>query len=252
MSITESMREDWDARARENAFHYIASWRGDWDEASFFASGAEDYQKLVAPFLTQLGVEPRTLAMLEVGCGAGRMTRAFAAHFQSVIAFDVSPEMQKQARIHLREFPQVRFITGDGATLAGVESESVDFVFSYLVLQHLPKEALALGFVREMMRVLKPGGALLFQFNSAERPTMNWKGRAAWGFVDGLWAAGLKRASQFAASLLHLDPQIAGKSWRGARVDSRKVAAVMAEAGAGAVAFEGEATPMTWCRARKT
>jgi hypothetical protein len=102
-----------------------------------------------------------------------------------------------------------------------------------------------------MMRVLKPGGALLFQFNSTQRPSMNWNGRAAWGLVDALWAAGLKRASQSAASLLHLDPKIAGKSWRGARVHSRKVAAVMAEAGATAVAFEGDATPMTWCRARR-
>jgi len=31
------MRRDWDARARKNAFHYIASWRKEWDSESFIA-----------------------------------------------------------------------------------------------------------------------------------------------------------------------------------------------------------------------
>ena len=33
--MAEVMRRDWDERARKDAYFYIASWRKDWDEASF-------------------------------------------------------------------------------------------------------------------------------------------------------------------------------------------------------------------------
>ena len=68
------MRRDWDARARRNAFVYIASWRKDWEETSFFESGEQDYQRLVEPILKQLQFDPASKSMAELGCGAGRMT----------------------------------------------------------------------------------------------------------------------------------------------------------------------------------
>jgi len=38
VDTTEFMRQDWDERARKDAFYYIASWRKDWTEESFFQS----------------------------------------------------------------------------------------------------------------------------------------------------------------------------------------------------------------------
>ena len=40
IGTTDTMRRDWDERARKNAFHYIASWRKEWDLAAFLASAA--------------------------------------------------------------------------------------------------------------------------------------------------------------------------------------------------------------------
>ncbi len=247
MSFANSMRQDWDERARKDAFHYIASWRDDWDAESFFASGEQDYRQLVEPVLRAMNLEPKGKAMLEVGSGAGRMTRSFARRFGSVCAFDVSPEMQKRGQRYLERFSNVRWVLGDGATLSGVESESFDFIFSYLVLQHLPTEALVLGFVREMLRVVRPGGVFLFQFNSAIRPTMNWKGRLMWGVVDTLWLLGIRRASQSVASLFRLDAEMAGRSWRGASVAPSKVVEAARVGGGSRLQLKGEETPMTWC-----
>ena len=252
MSFADSMRRDWDERARKDAFHYIASWRDDWDVESFFASGEQDYRQFVEPVLQQMGFEPKGKAVLEVGCGAGRMTRSFARRFESVCAFDVSPEMQKQAQGHLQDFPNVSWALGDGTTLSPVESQSVDFVFSYLVLQHLPTELLVVGFVREMLRVLRPSGTFLFQFNSATRPTMNWRGRLMWGAVDAFWALGMRRASQSVASLFRLDAEIAGRSWRGASVEPSKVVEAVRAAGGSLARLEGEETSMTWCWGTRT
>lgn len=252
MSLADSMRQDWDERARKDAFHYIASWRDDWDAESFFASGEQDYCRLVEPVLSQMGFEPTGKAMLEVGCGAGRMTQSFARRFGSVCAFDVSPEMQKQAQLHLRNLSNVRWVLGDGATLSPLDSESLDFVFSYLVLQHLPTERLVRHFVGEMLRVLRPGGAFLFQFNSATRPTMNWKGRLTWGIVDALWTLGMRRASHSAAAMFHLDWEMAGRSWRGASVEPSKVVEAIGAAGGSLAQLQGEETPMTWCWGTRT
>src|SRR6266567_7271873 len=131
-----SMRRDWDERARKNAFLYIASWRDNWNEESFFASGEADYRGLVEPVVARLGFTPGETAMAELGCGAGRMTRAFARRFPSVTAIDISEEMQSRAKDHLAEFTSIRWVLSDGITLAGVETSSIQFVFSYLVLQH--------------------------------------------------------------------------------------------------------------------
>ena len=83
MKALDSMRRDWNERARHNAFLYIASWRRDWTEESFFASGEADVQRLVNPILARLALNPANCSMAELGCGAGRMTRAFARQFQS-------------------------------------------------------------------------------------------------------------------------------------------------------------------------
>jgi ubiquinone/menaquinone biosynthesis C-methylase UbiE len=249
MSQLDSMRQDWDDRARKDAFHFIASWRSDWDEASFFASGEEDYARLVRPALERLSFDPAGKSMLELGCGAGRMTRCFATHFSSVCAFDVSAEMQKRGREYLSGFSNIRWVLGDGASVSGVDSSSVDFVFSYLVLQHMPAEPLAFALVAEMMRVLRPGGAFLFQFNGEMRSSMNWKGRVAWGCVDLLWSSGLRSASRAAARALGGE-ELAGKSWRGVSLTPVKIEAVVRAAGGSILQVSGGGTPMTWCSGR--
>ena len=38
--VVEQMRRDWDARARENSRHYVATLRENWDDDAFFRSGA--------------------------------------------------------------------------------------------------------------------------------------------------------------------------------------------------------------------
>lgn len=241
------MRRDWDERARKNAFHYIASWRREWDRESFLASGEEDFQRLVAPALARCGLPAAGGAMLELGCGAGRMTHSFAKRFVRVYAFDLSPEMLQRAREIRRDPSNILWLLSNGANLACVATDSLNFAFCYLVLQHLPEEELAFRYIREMLRVLRPGGAFLFQFNSGFAPTMNWRGRMAWGMVDALWSLRLRPASRAAARMFGFDPCAAGKSWRGAVIDAGRVTNIVRAAGGEVLEIAGESTPMTWC-----
>ena len=74
------MREDWDARARENAFHYIASAKEEWRVEEFFGGGEKSAQGAIFDDLETIrqGREPGQMRVLEIGCDTGRMTRALA------------------------------------------------------------------------------------------------------------------------------------------------------------------------------
>jgi SAM-dependent methyltransferase len=246
-----AMRRDWDERARKDAFHYVATWRKDWTVEDFQKSGEQEYLNLVQPVLNQFQFVAEGASMLEVGCGAGRMTGSFARRFRTVHALDISAEMQNLAKQGLAGFENICWVLGDGTNLSLIPSNSVDFVFSYLVLQHLPTEDLAMTYVREMLRVLNRRGVFLFQFNSQRLPTMNWKGRLAWGAVDVLWSLNVKGLSQTAARWMGFDPAAAGKSWRGASLPAARVAQTIRAAGASAVQITGGDTPMAWCWGRK-
>jgi len=252
MNLTESMRQDWDERARKDAFHYIASWRKDWTEKSFFQSGEEDYQQLVAPVLKRLQWDPRGMVMLELGCGAGRMTRSFARRCSRVYACDISAEMLKHAKALLPGASNIEWVLGNGIDLSSIGYEMMDFAFSYIVLQHMPAPEFTLRYIREILRTLKPDGIFLFQFNSLRTPAMNWKGRVAWGIVDLPWSLGLRGASRSVASLMGLSPDIAGKSWRGVSLDVASVRSAVQSGGGVVHEVRGEATAMTWCAGIKS
>jgi len=245
------MRRDWDERARRDAFLYIASWRKDWDEASFFDSGEQDYLRLVHPILQKLQFDPSSSTMAELGCGAGRMTRSFAQHFQSVFAVDISAEMQSRAKEYLRSFSNIRWVLSNGETLPGIESASVDVVFSYLVLQHMPTKEVVFSSIREMIRILRPGGAFLFQFNGSRQPTMNWKGRAISGILDGIASLGLHSTSRLIASIFGIDPEMVGKTWRGAALTSAEITDAVRSGQGSPEEFLDADTPLAWCYGRK-
>jgi SAM-dependent methyltransferase len=242
---------DWDERARSNALHYIRSDRRDWDLGSFFKSGEEDYQQLVVPRLSVLGLEPQGKTMLEVGCGVGRVTRSFAGRFASVYALDVSEEMLRRGRDLHADYDNIVWLHGDGTRFPQLADDSLDFVFSYLTLQHMPSTSVALGCVREILRVLKPGGAYCFQFNSNPNPTMNWKGRSIWGIIDRLrdpvFGLHVEYASRALASLLRLDPLAAGRTWHGAVLLPHEVLQAIWESGGVVRQVTGWASPLTWC-----
>ncbi len=247
MSLTEKMRRDWDDRARRDAFHYIASWQKDWDLDAFLASGVQDYAALVAPVLERCGISASGDVMVELGCGAGRMTPNFASRYRRVIALDLSAEMLQRARQIHSENQNILWLRVGGDNLAFLADHSADFMFSYLVLQHLPSEDLVFSYVQEMLRVLRPGGAFLFQFNGSKKPTMNLRGRVAWGIVDAFWSMNLSALSRATASLLGLDPSAAGKSWRGAAIEAKRIASFVQSAGGEVREMPGEDTSMAWC-----
>jgi len=181
---TERMREFWDERAREDAFYFVDNrqrYRSP-DLESFWESAAA-----VEYMLDGLGVKLQGAdSVLEIGCGVGRVTRWLAARTGHVVALDVSHEMLTRARLHNPELGNVRWVLGDGVSLATIPDESVDACVSVVVFQHLPDASITLGYVREIGRALRPQGWAALQISNdpeIHRPStpLRWRLNALLG-----------------------------------------------------------------------
>jgi SAM-dependent methyltransferase len=93
--------------------------------------------------------------LLEVGCGMGTDLLQFARGGAKVTGVDLTPRSIEISRQHLAVYEQGGdFAISDGESLPFAD-ESFDVVYSNGVLHHTPDTA---GAVREVHRVLRPGG----------------------------------------------------------------------------------------------
>lgn len=174
-SSVAKMRAQWQAFARADAMHYVATNRKSWSKQDFYASG----RGLVRDVLEWAGPSLGRDRMLEIGCGAGRMLVHFVDQFERVDGADISPVMIETARANIPH--PVQFHTVPGAGLDGLPSAAFDFVFSFQVFQHIPDELAVLEYVRDTNRVLRPGGMALLQFDTRPNP---WHRRLALALPD--------------------------------------------------------------------
>jgi ArsR family transcriptional regulator len=93
---------------------------------------------------------------LDLGCGTGQLARMLAARLARLICVDQSPNMLERARQAV-DLPGVEFRIGALEHLPLRDGE-VDTVVASMILHHMPEPVLGL---REIRRVLKPGGQLL-------------------------------------------------------------------------------------------
>jgi SAM-dependent methyltransferase len=182
------MRDFWDARAREDPYYYVDNRLvyGEPDLEAFWRGGEEVLDGVHA----RLGVEVAPDDhVVEIGCGVGRLTRALAGRASSVRALDVSAQMLAEARAQNPSLTNVEWILGDGISLAPIADASADVVHSYVVLQHIPNPEVTLAYVREIGRVLRPGGWAALQVSNdprVHRPgSLRQRARAALGRLAG-------------------------------------------------------------------
>ena len=181
------MRREWDRRAQENARHYVATGKAEWSDGEFFATGEQELQEQILNDLGNIcqGRDPKSMKILEIGCGAGRVTRPLAQFFGEVYAVDISAEMVKQARQAVGDLPNVHVLRNNGRDLSAVRGTwwerlgmggklQFDFAFSCLVFQHIASRAVIESYVSEVYRLLKPGALFKFQVQGNTRTQPNF------------------------------------------------------------------------------
>lgn len=174
------MRDDWDQRARENARYYVNTATMEWTDEEFFASGERTVaDEILTDLVNICQSKPRKeMRVLEIGCGAGRVTRALANLFGEVHAVDVSGEMIRQAKLALQDRPNAFVYQNTGKDLEVIPARDLDFAFSSIVFQHIPSREIIENYVREVHRLLRPGA--LFKFQVQGDSTLETKPDDTW------------------------------------------------------------------------
>jgi SAM-dependent methyltransferase len=178
----QKMQREWDERARENARHYVDTARRDWTDADFFKSGEGTVSEEILTDMINIcqGKDPKRMRVLEIGCGAGRVTRALAQVFGEVYGVDISGEMVRQARAALADLPQVHIFQNSGKDLEVLGNIRFDFAFSSIVFQHIPSREVIESYVHAVHRRLRPGRLFKFQLQGGEAldnpPDDTWLG----------------------------------------------------------------------------
>jgi SAM-dependent methyltransferase len=160
----ERHKEDWERLAEVDAMWAVLTapeQRGGWDAETFFATGDAEIDHV----LSVVGALARPLECgraLDFGCGVGRLTRALGARFQQAVGVDISERMIAQAKRLNEGFPACEFRVNAASDLGQFETDSFDFVYSSIVLQHLPSRREIRTYVTEFLRVARPDGLVVF------------------------------------------------------------------------------------------
>jgi SAM-dependent methyltransferase len=158
----------WDRQAHADPMWAIltdpAKVGGRWDVDEFFATGIHE----VRTFMDRAaawGAPASRRSALDFGCGIGRLSQALAGHFDQVYGVDISPKMIELAREHNRKGARCEYVWNPAGDLGRFADGSIDMIYSWITLQHMrPRHARR--YMWEFLRVVAPGGLLLFQYPS--------------------------------------------------------------------------------------
>lgn len=186
MNVIEQMRADWNRRAREDANYYVAF--ATMNDEEFLATGARAVGGFEAEFhrLPPAAVGDRRA--LEIGCGPGRLMIPMSRHFGEIHGVDISDEMVALAKQKLAGTPNAHAHVNSGCDLSLFDDGYFDFVYSWIVLQHIPSKEVVLSYLREAQRVLKPGGILACQLRGVKPIDSELK--PGWETWTGCWFSG--------------------------------------------------------------
>ena len=163
LELLEQMREDWNRRAREDANYYVAFGREKQSDEEFLATANEIVAGFESEFFRLPSTPKEGRRALEIGCGPGRLMIPMSKHFGEIHGVDISDEMAALARQKLARIVHAHVHINSGADLSMFDDCYFDFVYSFVVFQHIPDKDVVLNYIREAQRVLKPGGILACQ-----------------------------------------------------------------------------------------
>jgi len=112
---------------------------------------------------TETGFEDKV--GLDFGCGCGRNVQNLWKRFKRMDGCDISSGNINFSTQNNRAIGNTKskFYVTDGTNLQPVPRNEYDFVMSTIVLQHIPIYDIRYGILKDILRVMKPGGLLSFQ-----------------------------------------------------------------------------------------
>jgi ubiquinone/menaquinone biosynthesis C-methylase UbiE len=138
-----------------------------WSAEDFFLSGETEINRVLRD-AEGFGFTCARRTALDFGCGVGRLTQALCGHFERCYGIDIAPTMISEAKKFNRHSDRCTYLQNDRSDLALFQDNSFDFIYTNIVLQHMRPEY-SKAYLKEFLRVLSPGGLLVFQLPSRMR-----------------------------------------------------------------------------------
>jgi SAM-dependent methyltransferase len=164
----EDVREAWESLAQRDPLWAILSAPekkgNEWDRAEFFQTGVAQIDQLMQT-LRHHEISFDSDTVLDFGCGVGRLSQALLPHFTAVSGVDVAPTMISLAKELNKDPERCHYFLNQQEGLKLFRDEQFCFIYSIIVLQHLPP-GLAYKYLAEFVRILRPNGLLVFQLPS--------------------------------------------------------------------------------------
>jgi ubiquinone/menaquinone biosynthesis C-methylase UbiE len=161
----KELKKNWDEFARKDPLWSILpipDKKGNrWDIKELFETGKAEIKTVMA-CLRELNIRIERGKALDFGCGVGRLSQALCEHFDACIGIDISKEMIRLALQYNKYGKRCRYIVNERPDLKILADNDFDFIYSNIVFQHMPPE-LALGYIGEFIRVVRPRGVVVFQ-----------------------------------------------------------------------------------------
>lgn len=154
---------------RQESWGAVADEYGD----SFVHAPDSYHVKVLLPNVLRALAPAKGMRVLEIGCGDGFFTHAFAECGAQVTGVDIAPEMIERAK--KRDGNAAEFQAASADTLP-CKNESFEAVVCVLALQNMDKYAQVMS---EASRVLVPGGRFLVVLN---HPVLRVPKRSSWGY----------------------------------------------------------------------
>src|SRR5215470_3831404 len=166
MTSLRQLQKNWEGFARTDPLWAIctdsARHGSKWIPEEFFATGRQEIHAVLS-HLESLGLTlDKHAPALDFGCGVGRLTAALSEHFDECMGVDISPTMIRLANDFHRNNHRCRFLVNDRDDLRNFADATFGFIYTSIVLQHM-NNSLARNYLFELVRLLKPGGVLVFQ-----------------------------------------------------------------------------------------
>ena len=131
-----------------------------WDVEAFLHTGSEQVARLLQQ-IAHFERPKQWTTVLDFGYGVGRLSNAFRVHFEHYVGIDIAESLIIKAHQLHANLSQAHFIVSASPTLP-IISNSCDMVYCWGVLQHVPDQTIALRYVAEFVRVMRPEGLLTF------------------------------------------------------------------------------------------
>jgi ubiquinone/menaquinone biosynthesis C-methylase UbiE len=167
------------------------NWTGEGEEWTHSAEWKKSViEKLLKPNVAEGAV------VVELGPGGGRWTGDLQSRAKKLIGIDISEACVRECQKRFAGCGNVEFWVGSGSDLNGVETASIDAVWSFDVFVHINKPEFR-AYVDEFARVLKPGGSGVIQHGAFGGATGGWRSDVTKEDVRNfLTSAGLEVADQ--------------------------------------------------------